>query len=76
MARSSTPGAVVAERSAPSQVFRSRVYRAQEGDDWIVEPPRDMVSAVDKMIFTGPSAQQRALTHAFEKFGNARFFPY
>jgi hypothetical protein len=28
------------------------------------------------MIFTGIHAQQLALTYAYEKFGNARFFPY
>jgi hypothetical protein len=62
--------------SAPSQVFRSKVYRANEGDDWIVEPPRNMVSVVDKAVFTGPRAQHLALTYAYETFGNARFFPY
>jgi hypothetical protein len=65
-------------RSATSQpqAFRSKVYRAKEPDGWVVEPPRDMVSAVDKVVFTEPRAQQLALTYAYEKFGNARFFPY
>jgi hypothetical protein len=65
-------------RSATSQpqAFRSKVYRAKAPDDWVVEPPRDMVSTVNKVVFTGPRAQQLALTYAYEKFGNARFFPY
>jgi hypothetical protein len=62
--------------SASAQVFRSKVYRAKEAHDWIVEPPRDMLSAMDRMVFTGPRAQHLALTYAYEKFGNARFFPY
>lgn len=57
------------------QVFRSKVYRSV-GDEWIVEPPRNMVSGAGKMIFTGPRAQLLALTYAYETFGNARFFPY
>ena len=56
-------------RSAPAHV-----YRADEV--WIVEPPRDMASTIDKTIFTGSQAQKLALTYAFERFGNARFFPY
>ena len=63
-------------RSVQEQVFRSKVYRAGETDGWIVEPPRNMVSSVGKMVFTGPQAQHLALTYAYEKFGNARFFPY
>jgi hypothetical protein len=62
--------------SAPPQVFRSKVYRAKQTEDWIVEPPRDRVSVMGKMVFTGPRAQQLALTFAYETFGNARFFPY
>jgi hypothetical protein len=62
--------------SAPVQVFRSKVYRAGETHDWVVEPPRDQVAAVGKMVFTGPKAQQLALTYAYETYGNARFFPY
>jgi hypothetical protein len=63
-------------RPARSQVFRSKVYRAKETHDWIVEPPRDRASAVDIKVFTGPRAQQLALTYAYEEYGNARFFPY
>jgi hypothetical protein len=72
------PSDTVAEgaHSATSQVFRSKVYCDGEAQTWIVEPPRDKMSTVGKMIFTGPRAQQRALTYAYETFGNARFFPY
>ena len=59
-----------------TQVFRSKVYPADDGESWIVEPPRDQTSSVSKMTFSGLRGQQRALTHAFETFGNARFFPY
>jgi hypothetical protein len=62
--------------SAPSQVFRSKVYRATQTEDWIVEAPRDKVPTMGKKVFTGPQAQQLALTYAYETFGNARFFPY
>jgi hypothetical protein len=62
--------------SAAPQVFRSKVYRAKELHGWVVEPPRDMMSVADKRVFTGPRAQQLALTYAYETFGNARFFPY
>jgi hypothetical protein len=62
--------------SAPSQVFRSKVYRAMQTEDWIVEAPRDKVPTMGKKVFTGPQAQQLALTYAYETFGNARFFPY
>lgn len=61
---------------APTQVFRSKVYRAEEADSWVVEPPRDKLPIEDKIIFTGPQAQKLALTYAYERFGNARFFPY
>jgi hypothetical protein len=68
---------VVDDRLALSpQVFRSKVYRDKETDCWIVEPPRNMAHAVDKLVFTGPRAQQLALTYAYETYGNARFFPY
>jgi hypothetical protein len=71
------PDHVVGEpRPARSQVFRSKVYRAKETHDWIVEPPRDRISAEDIKVFTGPRAQQLALTYAYEEYGNARFFPY
>jgi hypothetical protein len=56
-------------RSASAQVYRIN-------EVWIVEPPQDMASTTDKMIFTGSQAQQLSLTYAFERFGNARFFPY
>jgi hypothetical protein len=58
------------------QVFWSKVYLATDASGWIVEPPRDLVSAVDTMVFKGPQAQQQALTYAYQTFGNARFFPY
>jgi hypothetical protein len=64
------------QHSAPPQVYRSKVYPANEGEDWIVEPPRNMLSTIDKIVFTGSRAQQLALTYAYERFGNARFFPY
>jgi hypothetical protein len=64
------------ERSGDARVYRSKVHRAGETDDWIVEPPQDRVVAAGKMVFTGSRAQQLALTYAFEQFGNARFFPY
>ena len=53
-----------------------QVYRAQDCDHWIVEPPKDAASGFDKKIFTGPQAQHAALTYAHEQFGNARFFPH
>lgn len=62
--------------STEPQIYRSKVYRANEGDDWIVEPPQNMLSEIDKMVFTGSRAQHLALTYAYERFGNARFFPY
>jgi hypothetical protein len=58
------------ERSEPAQV-----YREAGVDHWVVEAPRG-ASIEGKMAFTGPQAQQRALTYAYEKFGGARFFPY
>ena len=64
------------QHATPAQVFRSKVYRAQEDHSWIVEPPRDVASSVNKIVFTGPRAQQLALTYAYETYGNARFFPY
>jgi hypothetical protein len=70
------PDHTIDDRVAPEQVFRAKVYRAKQTEDWIVEPPRDRVADVDKMVFTGPQAQQLALTFAYETFGNARFFPY
>jgi hypothetical protein len=62
--------------AAPLQVYRSKVYRAEEGQDWIVEPPRDRLSGQEKRVFSGPCAQYLALAYAYETFGNARFFPY
>ena len=67
---------VADQYSAPAQVFRCKVYRSPDAHCWIVEPPRDLVSAVDKAVFAGPRAQHLALTYAYERFGNARFFPY
>lgn len=64
------------QRSAPAQVYRSKVYPAKDVNDWIVEPPRDKVAAEGKTVFTGARAQHLALTYAYERFGNARFFPY
>jgi hypothetical protein len=70
-------GGIEDERDpAPPQVFRSKVYRSAQAGEWIVEPPRDLLSAVGKMVFTGVQAQEQALTYAYETFGNARFFPY
>jgi hypothetical protein len=65
------------ERPAPAQIFRSKVYRSKDDKcGWIVEPPRNLTSTEGKMTFKGSKAQQLALTYAYEKFGNARFFPY
>jgi hypothetical protein len=64
------------EHPTPTQIYRAKVYRAKGSDGWIVEPPRDLVSSTDKAVFFGARAQQLALIHAYEKFGNARFFPY
>ena len=65
------------QRLAPAQVYRSKVYRSKDDSEgWIVEPPRNLTSTVGKMAFKGAKAQQLALTYAYEKFGNARFFPY
>jgi hypothetical protein len=62
---------------ALAQVYRSKVYRSKDDKcGWIVEPPRNLTSTVGKMTFNGAKAQQLALTYAYEKFGNARFFPY
>ncbi len=58
------------------QVFRSKVYRANESLGWIVEPPCNLVSKIEKMVFTGPRALHLALTYAYKTFGNVRFFPY
>lgn len=58
------------------QAFSSKVYPSTDATGWIVEPPRDLASVEDNMIFRGPTAQRQALTYAYEKFGNARFFPY
>ena len=66
----------IERRLAPPQVYRSKVYRSEEANGWIVEPPRDVASTVAKMVFTGTQAQRLALTYAYERFGNARFFPY
>ena len=55
--------------------FTRKSNRAKETHDWIVEPPRDRISAVEIKVFTGPRAQQLALTYAYEEYGNARFFP-
>jgi hypothetical protein len=64
------------EHPTPTQIYRAKVYRAKGSDGWIVEPPRDLVSSIEKTEFFGTRAQQLALTYAYEKFGNARFFPY
>jgi len=65
------------DKSLPSpQVFSSKVYPSTDATGWIVEPPRDLASVEDNMIFRGPTARHEALTYAYEKFGNARFFPY
>ena len=60
----------------PPQVYRCKVYRDDNVNGWIVEPPRDRLQSERKMVFTGARSQQQALTYAYEKFGNARFFPY
>ena len=55
--------------------FPPLVYRGEDADDWIVEPPSGPVSGQKLRIFTGPNARHRALTYAVEKFGNLRYFP-
>jgi hypothetical protein len=61
----------------PAQIYRSKVYRSKDNlEGWIVEPPRNLRSTVGKTAFSGARAQELALTYAYEKFGNARFFPY
>jgi hypothetical protein len=72
-----TTGSVEGDRPpSPPQVYRSKVYRDEIVNGWIVEPPRDRIQFEGKMVFTGSRAQQQALTYAYERFGNARFFPY
>ncbi len=58
------------DRAEPAQV-----YRDADLDHWVVEASLN-ASSEGKVTFTGPRAQQRALTYAHEKFGGARFFPY
>jgi hypothetical protein len=53
-----------------------RVYRAADAEDWVVEPVYEAASSGGTMVFTGSEAQHRALCYAYERFGNARFFPY
>jgi hypothetical protein len=52
------------------------VYRTNDVDIWVVEPPGGTVSAKGKRVFSGYRAQHQALTYAYEQFGSARFFPY
>ena len=56
----------------PPQVYRA----AHNPDHWVVKSPGTTTSATEKIVFKGAQAQHRALIHAYEKFGSARFFPY
>lgn len=60
------------QRPGPAHVYRSK----DDLNHWIVEPPRHLPSTIGKIAFKGVKAQQEALTYAYEKYGNARFFPY
>jgi hypothetical protein len=43
---------------------------------WVVAAPPDAPEAEPQVVFDGVEAQKRALTYAYERFGNVRFFPY
>jgi hypothetical protein len=71
------PSASLSPRFPAHHVFEPPlVHRGPQPGEWVVCAPPDAPEAEPEVVFDGSEAQQRALTYAYERFGNVRFFPY